>query len=64
MQEGSEGCGRSLRGLTPEDRELLDHLAQEYGSRTAVLRAGMEALVKRRDNAGALARMMNKTLVR
>lgn len=37
----------SLR-LTPEDRELLDELAKEHGSRTAVLRAGMEALVKRR----------------
>lgn len=37
----------SLR-LTPEDRALLDQLAEEYGSRTAVLREGMAALVKRK----------------
>lgn len=41
----------SLR-LTPEDRELLDELAKEYGSRTAVLREGMAALVQRRGNGG------------
>jgi hypothetical protein len=37
----------SLR-LTPEDRELLDQLAEEYGSRSAVLREGMALLVKRK----------------
>jgi Arc/MetJ-type ribon-helix-helix transcriptional regulator len=34
--------------LTPEDRELLDQLAEEYGSRSAVLREGMALLVKRK----------------
>lgn len=38
----------SPRCFTLEARELLDQLAEEYGSRTAVLREGMAAMVKRR----------------